>query len=102
MRTSLVIPPERLTEATPSIRSKRLATLSSRRSFKDFKSIFSAFTPMVIGMALISILITIGSPAASGRVDFIWSILSRISTAAMSISVPSTNCSSTMDELVEE
>ena len=55
-----------------------------------------------MGTAFISILMMMGSLASSGSVDFVRSMMSRKSMEAMSMSVPSTNCTMTMDMFADE
>ena len=98
-------PPLAVTDATPSIRSRRGEMISSTILFTSSK-LRSPLTPMVmIGRLLMSILKMVTSPTSSGIIILAISSASRISLVAVSRLVPYSNITNTTElpaELTEE
>ncbi|MBT9138412.1 MAG: hypothetical protein DDT31_00972 [Syntrophomonadaceae bacterium] len=90
-KNSLSKPPKSLTEATPSIRSKRGFATSSIKSLKSKRSRSPVIPTIRIGIIAISNLTTKGRFIPSGRKTSMTSIIALISLAAKSRLVPQTN-----------
>ncbi|MBT9140556.1 MAG: hypothetical protein DDT30_01134 [Dehalococcoidia bacterium] len=90
-------PPQSLTEATPSIRSKRGFITSSIKSLKSKRSRSPVIPNIIIGHIAKSNLITKGRSISSGRKTSMKLIASLISWAAKSRLVPQTNSAITTE-----